>query len=217
MSMRTLEEGQPSTLAVQGQGGPAPAALDLSLRHDLLAHFDGQSVGWHDLAPELVRRIPHICGVEVGVWQASLSRALIELCGVQSLTLVDEWIIRRFCTGETVETFGPGYSQDEMEQSFLLVRYWAAGHPGKVKIYRASSISGTQFVPDASQDFVIIDASHDLNSVRDDIDAWWPKVRVGGVLLGDDIGALFPGVEQAVRERFGEAAQVIGPMWWITK
>jgi hypothetical protein len=191
--------------------------VDLSLKQRLLEHFVGQSIGWHDLAPELIRQTGLTVGVEVGVWQASLSRALIELCGVQSLTLIDEWVIRRFCTGETMATFGPGYTQDEMEQSFLLVRYWAAQHPGKIKIYRTSSLFGSTLVADASQDFVILDASHDLNSVRDDIEAWWPKVRVGGILCGDDIGETFPGVEQAVRERFGEAAQIIGPIWWITK
>jgi len=215
--MRTLEEGQPGAAALSGQDGPPAHPVELSLRAQLLQQFEGQCVGWHDLAPALIRLIPHQTGVEVGVWQASLSRALIELCGVKHLTLVDEWVIRRFCTGEAFETFGPGYSQEEMEQSFLLVRTWAALHPNKVKIFRTSSLHGALWVQDRSQDFVILDASHDLNSVRDDIDAWWPKVRLGGILLGDDYGEQFPGVGQAVHERFGEAAQVIGPMWWLTK
>lgn len=191
--------------------------MDVSLTDRLLTHFNGQLVGWHDLAPELIRQARLRRGVEVGVWQASLSRALIELCGVEHVTLVDEWVIRRFCTGEATVTYGPGYTQEEMEQSFLLVRTWAAQHPGQVSILRMSSLYAATQIADRSMDFVIIDASHDLNSVRDDIEAWEPKVKPGGILLGDDYGELFPGVGQAVHERFGEAVQVIGPMWWITR
>ena len=32
----------------------------------------------------------------------------------------------------------------------------------------------------------MIDAGHDYNSVKKDIEEWWPKVKIGGVMGGDD-------------------------------
>ncbi len=55
---------------------------------------------------------------------------------------------------------------------------------------------------DGSLDAVFIDAGHDYASVAADIDAWRPKVRAGGILAGHDFSLRFPGVIQAVKERF---------------
>lgn len=35
-------------------------------------------------------------------------------------------------------------------------------------------------------DWVYIDAAHDYESVRDDLQAWWPLVKPGGILAGHD-------------------------------
>lgn len=48
-----------------------------------------------------------------------------------------------------------------------------------------SSVASTQ-VSDNSVDFVMIDASHDYESVKKDILCWRPKVKSGGILSGDD-------------------------------
>jgi hypothetical protein len=55
---------------------------------------------------------------------------------------------------------------------------------------------------DGELDAVFLDADHALESVRNDIRAWWPKVRVGGVLAGHDYTPEIPGVVQAVTEAF---------------
>ena len=41
-------------------------------------------------------------------------------------------------------------------------------------------------IADESFDLVFIDADHKYSSVVDDIKAWWPKVRKGGILCGHD-------------------------------
>jgi len=41
-------------------------------------------------------------------------------------------------------------------------------------------------VPDASLDFVYVDARHDYKGVLADLHAWWPKLRDGGVMAGHD-------------------------------
>lgn len=50
-------------------------------------------------------------------------------------------------------------------------------------------------------DLVFLDAGHDYDSVRADIDAWATRVRPGGVLCGHDYGVPgFEGVTRAVDE-----------------
>jgi hypothetical protein len=41
-------------------------------------------------------------------------------------------------------------------------------------------------VPDASLDYVYVDARHDYCGVKEDLEAWWPKLRRGGILAGHD-------------------------------
>lgn len=53
-----------------------------------------------------------------------------------------------------------------------------------------------------SLDAVMIDGDHDHDPVAADIRAWWPKVRTGGYLAGDDVDPMFPGCELAWRECF---------------
>ena len=70
-----------------------------------------------------------------------------------------------------------------------------------------------------SCDLVMLDASHDYDSIRDDIAAWWPKVKQRGVLAGDDYA--WPGVQQAVTEAFGLRVKVLGKEkgrhWRVTR
>lgn len=57
---------------------------------------------------------------------------------------------------------------------------------------------------DDSLDFVFIDGDHRYDCVFADINAWLPKVKVGGVISGHDYGWCSD-VRRAVHEVFGEA------------
>ncbi len=55
---------------------------------------------------------------------------------------------------------------------------------------------------DESIDFIFIDASHDYENVLADIIAWYPKLKPGGLIAGDDYAPCWGGVIQAVNEYF---------------
>ena len=63
-------------------------------------------------------------------------------------------------------------------------------------------------------DMVFIDADHSYEAVKADIEAWLPKVKVGGILCGHDYGLMFPGVAKAVDEAFGNDRKVSGYTIW---
>lgn len=51
---------------------------------------------------------------------------------------------------------------------------------------RKSSLDAAKDFEDGSLSFVFIDAAHDYENVKKDIEAWYPKVKKGGVLGGHD-------------------------------
>jgi Methyltransferase domain len=54
----------------------------------------------------------------------------------------------------------------------------------KTIFLRMSSVEAAPRIPDQSLDFVYIDARHDFCGVTDDMNAYWPKLRPGGIMAG---------------------------------
>ena len=73
---------------------------------------------------------------------------------------------------------------------------------------KKSSVEAAPELEDGSLDFVFIDANHSYDAVKNDIIAWAPKVRSGGVLCGHDYNS-FPGVQKAVDD-FASAKGIRG-------
>jgi cephalosporin hydroxylase len=57
-----------------------------------------------------------------------------------------------------------------------------------VSIIKSLSVPAADFFRDASVDFVFIDADHNHDAALNDMRAWWPKVKSGGMMAGHDIG-----------------------------
>ena len=70
-------------------------------------------------------------------------------------------------------------------------------------------------------DMVYVDASHEFGAVLADLEAYWPLLKPGGVMFGDDYGDVgWPGVKRAVHEfaeRLGLEVRVDGIVWVIQK
>lgn len=55
-----------------------------------------------------------------------------------------------------------------------------------VKIIRSDSSRAAQHFQDGEVDFLYLDANHTFDGVTADLEHWWPKVSIGGVIAGDD-------------------------------
>jgi len=75
------------------------------------------------------------------------------------------------------------------------------------------SVEAAQDFADGSIDFVFIDAAHDYDSVKSDIQSWLCKVKGGGCIGGHDINEL--GVRKAVVEQFGDKWRTVGISWLV--
>ena len=86
---------------------------------------------------------------------------------------------------------------------------------------RMDSILAAATYADKSLDFVFIDGAHNYESVKADIQAWLPKVKIGGFIGGHDYGNDEPenvnGVKKAVDEKFNKDITVYNPGWgsWL--
>ncbi len=71
-----------------------------------------------------------------------------------------------------------------------------------VNAIQAISWEAASYYEDNSLDFVFLDADHSYDSVKKDLEAWWPKVKLGGIFAGHDYTELGYGVKKAVDEFF---------------
>ena len=122
-------------------------------------------------------------GAEIGVFRGYFSELLCK--NIPGLTLI------------CVDIWGHGkYKAAEDEARQLLKDY-------DTIIIKDYSVEAAKDIPDESLDFVYIDGAHDYDNVKADIKAWAPKVKIGGIIAGDDFYS-FPsgkgGVMQAVTE-----------------
>jgi len=91
------------------------------------------------------------------------------------------------------------------------------GYGDIISLIIADSISAARMFSDASVEWVHLDARHDFGSVKQDIQAWLPKIKPGGWLSGDDYDEVkWPGVVRAVDELLPEAECWSVQQWrWI--
>jgi hypothetical protein len=143
-------------------------------------------------------------GAEIGVKTGTYSDFLLSNWKGSELISIDPWLSAD--ADEYVDR--SNVSQDEFEQYYQATRQRLSRHGSRSAIWRMTSVEAAAQVPDASLDFVYIDARHDYDSVLEDLDAWCSKVRPGGIIAGHDYvdGNLPQGdffVKSAVDEFFG--------------
>lgn len=110
---------------------------------------------------------------EVGVAFGDFSREILDVCAPRKLYLIDLW-----------DPDEPRYGVAAMEST----RRVAAREleSGVAELKRGFSWDAIATLPDASLDWVYLDAAHDFDSVRKDLEAVLPKMREGGIISGHD-------------------------------
>ena len=118
-------------------------------------------------------------GVELGV-----------ATGVFSLRMVESGYFSSFFG---VDMYADMHNVDEYKEALKKV-----GLHGKYKLLRMTFDEAYDLFKDESLDFIYIDANHTYESAKEDIQLWYPKIKVGGMISGHDYipNRLYKGKEE---------------------
>lgn len=167
---------------------------------------------WHTIT-KVVKKNNYKRGAEIGVAKGVNTFNYIKTCHNLHVYAVDMWK-----PVESISNSNEGgggaylhYPHDKFKSQF---RTQAAKFKGRVTILEGESTEMAKQVPDASLDFIFVDACHAYEECKADILAWAPKVRPGGAYMGHDF--VLPSVQKAVRECLGEP-EILGDddVWYI--
>lgn len=149
---------------------------------------------------------------EIGVWRGHSSIGFLRLLPtLKRFILVDPWI-----QYPDYAASGDHKAQADLQDDKLICEDRLYFFRDKIELFPQMSLEVAAKTPDNSLDFIFVDANHSYEYVKQDILAWLPKIKRGGLLAGHDIDLPdFPGVRKAVEEtihgdwHIGEDA-----IWW---
>ena len=153
---------------------------------------------------------------EVGCWRGHTTMALLRKLTSTKILAVDPWDAGGDFSTEYVE---PERIASIKEEFFKNVEPWHE----RLLLIQLPSIKAVETVRDRSLGVVFIDACHTYEHVREDVLAWLPKVRPGGLLCGHDYNGTGDrtgkfGVKRAVDELASlynkTTCTESGHIWW---
>lgn len=148
-------------------------------------------------------------GAEIGVYRGEFSARILETVEPQRLHLIDPWLCQ-VDDGHAMSLYGRQCpdGQDGMNAYYdeVRARFRAEIIQRRVLLHRARSEEIATDFPDDYFDWIYVDGDHNYAAVRADLESYFPKVKTGGFIAGDDYalgGWWRDGVVRAVNEFIG--------------
>lgn len=131
---------------------------------------------WHDIG-HMLNDLKFKKAVELGVYKGQFTQTLARRAPNMMIFAIDAWTTydgyKDYPEGDLESV---GWNQ-AVERCF---RY------PNVQMIKAWSKDAVKTFPDASLDYLFIDANHTYECAKEDIALWAPKVKPGGIVMGHD-------------------------------
>lgn len=122
--------------------------------------------------------------VEIGTWEGGFAEELLRYTKCKKLYCVDPY--RHFDNNEYPDSMN-SLAQNQFDAVFANTKNRLSKYGDRVEFIRDLSVDASHKFADNSVDFVYIDGNHEFAYVDADIKTWFPKVKTGGYLCGDDV------------------------------
>jgi len=155
-----------------------------------------------------------ICIAEIGVFFGTNARRMFKKLDVEKMFLIDPYEkYKEYGNEKNVTMFLPTSFKPALK---VLNRY-----ADRVVPLQMTSEVAVDFIPN-DLDMVYIDGNHAYDYVKKDIELYYPKVKIGGIIGGHDIdgNSHKENVQRAVYEfadKNNLQVNVKKPDWWIIK
>lgn len=134
---------------------------------------------------EFIKALPHNAVVaEIGVFRCENALRIIEETSPTELHLVDMW--------KNITSKGNYKVNNEWEKFYERAKTLGIVH-------RMNSVDAAKEFNDGYFDWIYVDAGHSYESCLADLEAWFPKVKDGGIIAGHD----YSDTEETRKKGFG--------------
>jgi hypothetical protein len=125
---------------------------------------------------------------EVGIGYGTHAKYVLKTTSVDMLYLIDP---TRFYPNdlfaEDIMKCVPVVPNNQFNELYDLIQQELSPWKDRFTWFRTESLNITnEQIPDGEIDCVFVDGDHSYEAVKRDLPFWWKKIRVGGMLLGDD-------------------------------
>lgn len=127
--------------------------------------------------------------LEVGCAFGFHIKQVISNTEIESYTMIDPYVpyANDVFSDSVQNVYKDGtMNLSNFDQFLNLVMEELSEYKEKITHIRKPSIEASKDIEDGSLDAIFVDGDHSYKAVKEDLQAWWPKLRVGGTLCGDD-------------------------------
>jgi hypothetical protein len=120
-------------------------------------------------------------GVEVGVAFGENAEIILNTCSLRKLGLVDSW---DYVPNENPKGYADAIKDWQGCFDYCANKMKPFGN--RAEMMKTTSVEASKTFSDGSLDFVYIDANHMRPYIDNDLNAWYSKVKKGGIFGGHD-------------------------------
>jgi len=147
--------------------------------------------------PLMINKLGLKIGVEIGVDKGDFSKHIMDRSGIERYFCIDTW----------QDDFGSDYKPEYFDKVGD-VRFNQAQETlseyiknKRLTMIKKTGLNASKYFGTESIDFCYIDGDHSLGGIYNDIMAWTPKVKIGGIIGGHDYK---DGPKSGISDYFGE-------------
>lgn len=154
-------------------------------------------------------------GVEIGVEHGLYSKVLLSTTKLNKLYLIDLWETQPV---EIYRDMSNSVTQDIQNKRYQDVLGLTKEYPDRVVMMKMDSVVAAKTFDDNFFDFIYIDANHKYEAVKNDISAWYPKLKNNGLFSGHDyLDVINKFGEFGVKRAVDEFCKIVNKTPIITK